>query len=266
MSIRQSKLQEPHLLVAQENKKTAQPEEQSSDSEQEGKGSSILMKFNLAALEIEFASSNHLAIETESEQEFIGLRAELRNLSSQILIENQARDITITAGVQKVEATELESPDATIKASDAGDFSKIIFWNERKSAQEAEELQLQALIKVNLGESQLEEHTVKEKKVDIDVKVHQTIFVCKMTTVQKVLCNAFKIVKLVKFDTFDEKEKIFQQKHKVIEALIDSQREQRQLGAEPSPTSQPGAQHLLVKKIFENLARENGKHEPVAIK
>jgi hypothetical protein len=209
MNIDESRSQERHSLVVQESKKTAQPEEQSSDSEEEGKGSSILMNFNLAALEIEFASSNHLAIEPESEQEFIGLHAELRNLSSQVLIENQAKDITITAGVQKVEATELENRDAATKASDAGDFSKIIFWNQRKAAQEAKELQLQALIKVNLRDSQLEEHTVKVEDIVIDVKVHQTIFVCKMTTVQKILCNAFKIVKLVKFDTFDEKEKIF---------------------------------------------------------
>lgn len=83
------------------------------------------------------------------------------------------------------------------------------------------------------------------------------------------LCNAFKIVKLVKFDTFDEKEKVFQQKNAVIEALADCRccsRDQKQPGTEQVPRGKPGAQHLLIKKIYENLARENGKNEPAAIK
>ena len=112
----------PNQLVPVDNMKTQ-------DKEADGKGSSILIKFNLAALEIEFASSNHLAIEIESESEYIGLRAELRNLSCQVLIENQAQDITITAGVHKVEATELQSRNVAAKASDTGEFDKIIFWN-----------------------------------------------------------------------------------------------------------------------------------------
>jgi hypothetical protein len=44
---------------------------------------------------------------SKGEKEYIGLVFELRNFSSRIMLENEATDITITAGVQQVETLEL---------------------------------------------------------------------------------------------------------------------------------------------------------------
>lgn len=91
------------------------------------RSSSIVINFKISSIELEFDSStlqdkeyeekakeeanvledDKFEQESKGEKEFIGLVFELRNFSSRIMLENEAQDITITAGVQQVETLEL---------------------------------------------------------------------------------------------------------------------------------------------------------------
>jgi len=86
-----------------------------------------VINFKISSIELEFDSStlqdkeyeekakeeanvledDKFEQESKGEKEFIGLVFELRNFSSRIMLENEAQDITITAGVQQVETLEL---------------------------------------------------------------------------------------------------------------------------------------------------------------
>ena len=86
--------------------------------------------------------------------------------------------------------------------------------------------------------------------VEIDVTMQRTIFVCKITTIQKLLNAAFKALKLVNADAQDEKDKIFLQKQQVIEALLE-ENNNRYGGkrAEASSLKQYGTTENLKQKI-----------------
>ena len=87
----------------------------------------MVINFKISSIELEFDSStlqdkeyaekakeeanvledDQFERASKGEKEYIGLVFELRNFSSRIMLENEATDITITAGVQQVETLEL---------------------------------------------------------------------------------------------------------------------------------------------------------------